>query len=94
MISEMKDKKHINESDMLAMRLSFHKAEIAKKDLRKTLDQIEQNEDKHQENMVLRARKLSSESSTTFSKVKPKPISDRDHSKSIRRPSPKYENGF
>ena len=85
MISEMKEKKHINESDMLAMRLCFHKVEISKKNLKKTLDQIEQNEDKHQEKMVLRARKLSSESSTTFSKVKPKPISDHDQSESMAR---------
>lgn len=85
MISEMKEKKHVKESDMLAMRLCFHKAEMAKKDLKKTLDQIEQNEDKHEEKMVLRARKLSSESSTTFSKVKTKPMSDHHHSKSLER---------
>ena len=60
MILEMKEKqiKQDETTDTLGIRLCFHKVEMAKKKLRKTLNQFEQNQVNYEDNIIQSDGKL------------------------------------
>ena len=70
MIEEMRRKKNSSEADILALKICFHKVEVAKKHLNKTLFQFEENQIAYEEHVFQKARELNKESEDTFLKVK------------------------
>ena len=70
MIEEMRRKKNSSEADILALKICFHKVEVAKRHLNKTLFQFEENQIAYEEYVIQKARELNKESEDTFLKVK------------------------
>ena len=83
MIEEMRQKKNSSEADILALKICFHKVEVAKRHLNKTLFQFEENQIAYEEYVFQKARELNKESEDTFLKVK------RRHHKNLSSNLPK-----
>ena len=69
----MRQKKNSSEADVLALKICFHKVEVAKRHLNKTLFQFEENQIAYEEYVFQKARELNKESEDTFLKVKKRP---------------------